>query len=222
MPFISGGGGGGGSGSVDGWTVETFTWVYASATSFTIVGSDRTVVLSKGTRLKLTQTTVKYFVVSNSTFGGGNTTVTVASSSDYSLANAAITAPNYSYAQNPQGYPGWFNWAPATTGSSPVTDRARFAVSGKTCYCEYDSFGTSNATTKTFTLPCAVGASVVQSIPVPLGYTTDNGTTSASPGVFALPAGGGSSVSIFKTLTQGTGWTASGSWEANGEFFYEI
>lgn len=102
----------------DGWTYDdAATWTYASATTFTVAG-DQTVKFSKGTRIKLTQTTVKYFVVVGSSAAGGTTTVTITGGSDYSLANAGITSPFYSYAINPQGYPTYFNYATTWTGSS--------------------------------------------------------------------------------------------------------
>lgn len=100
----------------DGWTAGGETWTYASPTTFTIAGVDRTTRFTKGTRIKLTQTTNKYFVVVASSFST-NTTVTITGGTDYTLANAAITDPYYSYVANPQGYPGVFNYTPTLTGS---------------------------------------------------------------------------------------------------------
>jgi hypothetical protein len=99
------------SAGADGWTASTDTWTYASASTFTIAGVDRTATYTAGTRLKFTQTTDKYAVVTGSSFST-NTTVTIAVNDDYTIANAAITAPYYSYAANPQGYPGWFDFTP--------------------------------------------------------------------------------------------------------------
>ena len=42
----------------DGWIKATDTWTYASATTFTIAGVDRTAMFPKGTKIKLTQTAV--------------------------------------------------------------------------------------------------------------------------------------------------------------------
>lgn len=78
--------------------------VYASATTFTIAG-DWTSVLQKGDKIKLTQTTVKYFVVKSVSYSAPNTTVTVYGSTDYSVADATIASPYYSKANNPQGFP---------------------------------------------------------------------------------------------------------------------
>lgn len=100
--------------STDGWTSSSDTWTYASASSFTIAGVDRTTVYTKGTKLKFTQTTAKYAVVVSSSFST-DTTVTIAVNTDYTIANAAITSPFYSYQEKPQGYPARFNFTPAWT-----------------------------------------------------------------------------------------------------------
>jgi hypothetical protein len=58
-------------------------------------------VIPLGSRIKLTQTTVKYFIVtaidaSTITFYGGT---------DYTLANASISSPSYSLMKAPVGFP---------------------------------------------------------------------------------------------------------------------
>ena len=78
------------------------TCTYASASTFTMAG-DQTTVLSKGDRLKLTQTTAKYFYVIGVSHSAGTTTVTVTGGTDYTLANAAITTPFYSKEASPAG-----------------------------------------------------------------------------------------------------------------------
>lgn len=88
----------------DGWITPTDTWTYASATTFTIAGVDKTALFPVGTKIKLTQTTVKYFYVTARSFAT-DTTITVNGGSTYSLANAAITSPSYSYMSLPQGFP---------------------------------------------------------------------------------------------------------------------
>lgn len=92
----------------DGWTELPYTLVYASADdptfTFTVAGVDLSTVLTPGTRIKLTQTTAKYFIVTKVAFST-NTTVTVYGGTDYDLANAAITSPYYSRAKAPAGFP---------------------------------------------------------------------------------------------------------------------
>jgi hypothetical protein len=101
----------------DGWVKTADVWAYASATTFTVPG-DQTTRYTKGTRVKFTQTTVKYGTVIASSYSAPNTTVTLAANNDYSIANAAISANFYSYAINPQGYPGAFSYTPTVTADS--------------------------------------------------------------------------------------------------------
>jgi len=106
--------------STDGWVSDAATWTRTANTTFTVSG-DVTAQFSKGTRIQVTDTTTKYFVVTNATFSSGTTTVTISGGSDYSLA-ATPTARWYSYQANPQGYPGWFNYTPSWTaaGTAPA------------------------------------------------------------------------------------------------------
>jgi hypothetical protein len=193
--------------AADGWVDDTATtWTYASATTFTVTG-DQTAKFSKGTRIKLTQTTVKYFVAVDSSFGGGNTTVTITGGDDYTLANAAISANYYSYAANPQGYPCWFDWTPTYGGFSadPPTTIARFAVVGRQCMIELSTGnGTSNSSTFSITLPITDVTSGIQT----LCRVGDNGTNQTLPGKFNFNGDGTATVN--KDLNN-SGFTGSGS-----------
>jgi len=93
-----------------GWQEANETWTYASATTFTISG-DQTSLLAKGIKLKLTNSTVKYFYVKSSSYSSPDTTVTVTGGSDYTLADTDITSPFYSYEENPQSFPNGFDCA---------------------------------------------------------------------------------------------------------------
>lgn len=90
----------------NGWINPDETWTYVSASTFTVPG-DQTAKYTKGTRLKWTQTTVKYGVVVSSAYTS-LTTVTIAVNTDYTIANDAITNNYYSYMASPQGYPMFF------------------------------------------------------------------------------------------------------------------
>lgn len=212
------------AGSTDGWVdASAQTWTQASATTFT-VPTDLTTTFTTGTRLRLTQSsTVKYFVVVSSAFGA-TTTVTVTGGSDYTLAAAAITANSYSYAANPQGYPGWFNYAPAATGfGSKTNDTARFAVTGRVCFLAWAIQGTSNATTMTITLPIASAASIpsVGGITVIMPCrVTDNGTVATSPG--RLDCGASTTTGTFTLTFGGTAFTNTGTKGTIGTAQYEI
>ncbi len=59
-----------------GWFPANETWTYASASTFTIAG-DKTGKYQPGDRIKLTQTTVKFFVILKVAFATGTTTVTI-------------------------------------------------------------------------------------------------------------------------------------------------
>lgn len=120
-------------GIADGWISDSKTWTYASATTFTISGNYVT-QFPIGTKIKLTQTSVKYFYVVAVSYSAPNTTVTVAAGSDYSLANAAITLPYYSYVSSPQGFPQWFNYTPVAYGlttPSYTIQTGQFCIVGR-------------------------------------------------------------------------------------------
>jgi hypothetical protein len=95
-------------GILDGWIPTAETWTYASADdptfTFTITG-DYTARYSVGMKIKLTQTTVKYFIITAISYSDPSTTVTVYGGTDYDLANAAITLPYYSVVKAPYGFP---------------------------------------------------------------------------------------------------------------------
>ncbi len=96
------------AGGADGWIAAGETWTYASADAptftFTIAGVDLTTKYAPGMRIKLTQTTVKYFIITAVSFST-NTTITIYGGTDYTLANASITSPFWSMLKAPFGLP---------------------------------------------------------------------------------------------------------------------
>jgi hypothetical protein len=98
-----------GGGSSDGWTAGTGTWSYSSADAPTFVisvNNDQTGIIGVGQRIKLTQTTAKYFIVTAvGAYSGGATLITVYGGTDYTLANAAISTPFWSNVKAPFGFP---------------------------------------------------------------------------------------------------------------------
>jgi len=92
----------------DGWIDAGETWTYASADdptyTFTISG-DKTSKYSVGMKLKLTQTTDKYFIITAISYSSPNTTITVYGGTDYDLASATITSSYYSMVKSPYGFP---------------------------------------------------------------------------------------------------------------------
>lgn len=105
-----------------GWIYDdVYTWVYASATTFTVAGVDVRSQFPRGSKIALYQAgSIKYFVVTDTAFST-NTTVTVASAGDitapYVLANVPIDKPAVSYMATPSNFPG-------------VVKRAPFAIQG--------------------------------------------------------------------------------------------
>lgn len=88
----------------NGWNLINSTFTYASADSPTFVANtsvDLTSVISVGMKIKLTQTTVKYFIVTAIT----STTITLYGGTDYILANTSITLPYFSSMKAPFGFP---------------------------------------------------------------------------------------------------------------------
>ena len=177
--------------NTDGWTTSSDTWTYASASTFTIAGVDRTTTFTKGTRLKFTQTTAKYAVVVASSFST-NTTVTIAVNTDYTIANAAISANYYSYEASPQGYPTQFNYTPTFTGFSadPATFVAKYAILGNLCTVIFRTLadGTSNAIGFTITAP-VTAATVTDMFWQTPCLTRDNGTNFANGDIYIGSAG---------------------------------
>lgn len=116
----------------DGWTAATGTWTYASASTIT-VPSGAASIYQVGDRIKWTQTTVKYGVIT----AVADTLLTIAVNTDYTVANATITSPYYSHEANPLGYPAQFNFTttPSTSGSAytnpPTINSATYSVVGR-------------------------------------------------------------------------------------------
>jgi hypothetical protein len=116
-----------------GWVEVTDTWVYASATTIT-VPSGAASIYSVGDKLKLKQTTVKYFYV----IDVADTVLTVTAGSDYTVSNDVITSPYYSKASSPTGFPQYFNlsaptWTTTGTGftNAPAVSYDRFIINGR-------------------------------------------------------------------------------------------
>jgi hypothetical protein len=169
-----------------GWVPANETWTYASATTFTISG-DKTDKYQKGDKIKLTQTTAKYFYIIGVSYSNPNTTVTVTGGSDYSLANASITNPFYSKIENPQGFPGWFNYSTTISGTTSMTwstttaTGSAFCIKGKTCYFKFSHAGTVGGTVNPYlscNVPVTAGSIEFNYAPVGVGDVYgDSGAT---------------------------------------------
>jgi hypothetical protein len=215
-------GGGGGVGRTDGWVDDSGeAWTFASFAAgppavgtFTVSG-DVTAKYTIGTRIQLTQTTVKFFVVTAvPVFAAGSTTVTISGGTDFTLANAAISANFHSYDVNPQGYPTWFAFAAAFTGFSSFSSTSTvFGMLGRFVMCNVFASGTSNATTFGWTAP--VTCVTTSSFPAQI---LDNGAGTVGPGLCQVTFG--STTGNFYKDWQSTGWTNIGNKQGNANTFY--
>lgn len=178
-----------------GWTPAGETWTYASATTFTVSG-DQTDKYTKGAKLKLTNSTTKYFYVVSSSYSSPNTTVTVTGESD--LASGSITSPYYSYADVPQGFKrgeDWYKALVSLNSNQSVTSSVTTTVAFDTE--EYDVNG--NMSSGIYTVPISGYYEVVGSI----GVTGGDHVTRALPWLYVDGAnvGRGSDMRIVDSTT---------------------
>jgi hypothetical protein len=169
-------------GALDGWINPNQTWTYASATTIT-VPSGAASIYAVGTKIKLTQTTVKYFYV----IGVADTVLTVVGNGAVVVTNAAISANYYSHACSPVGFPTWFDWTPTitwTAGTAPTgeTITSKFSIVGQMCYVSvYASYSVAGATVTRASVPAPVSAATAAqlSASIKAGTTTPNTTDAA-------------------------------------------
>ena len=148
----------------DGWISTNETWTYDSATTIT-VPTGAASKYAKGDKIKLTQTTVKYFSV----VSVADTVLTVTGGTGYTVADAAISLNYYSHQESPIGFPHWFTAATPTYGgggdmtfTSVSETYNKFKVSGKTVTYKLRAAGTTGgvaSTTITFSLPVTAAGS---------------------------------------------------------------
>jgi hypothetical protein len=192
--------------SKDGWVVVLNSWTYLSATTIT-VPSGAASIYSVGDKIKLTQTTVKYFYVTSV----ADTVLTVAGGSAYVVVNAAISAIGYSKLSSPVGFPKWHSltfpsWAASGTGfTNDPTGTIEFRIDGAMLWVKADlqlgspsdATGYFNATFTTGEMPSMatfspgttvnysnVKAGVAQGSNNTIGIALYDGTTIGTSGNF--------------------------------------
>lgn len=200
--------------SITGWCYDTQTWTYASATTFTVTDASH---LKKGMRVSYNDGAVDYGVVA----GISGTTVTLITTSDYSIANAALTAPRYSHSPAPQGYPTWFNWTCTLSGWSadPTNTIYKWKCDGGNqimLNIRQQTAGTSNSTTHTGTLP-VTAATLTNQAWINPNAGSDNGAANA--GSFAVSSAG---TTVAMRGTPAATNTASGTSQHSGQITYEF
>lgn len=205
------------SGTWDGWIGANETWTFVSSTQFSVTG-DQTGKYKFGDKIKLTQTSAKYFYVTASAFTSVVTTVTVNGGTDYTLANATISSPFYSRSHTPVAFPHWFNYATTYTGwtaDTPSVQDTRFSISGRSVSVIWTTpsidNGTSNSTSTSMTVPVAAKSDVIMPV-------------SAYDGANILGLARTNAASTTVTLYHDTAlgaWAAAGSKAVRASFTYE-
>lgn len=206
-----------------GWLAQSETWTFASASAFTVSG-DRTGYYTKGRRLRWVQSgTTKYGIVASSSYGAPNTTVNILVNTDYVVTAVAITAPAVSDLTDPQGWPGWFTWAPSwgATGAMTYTgvtaQAARFCVNGRLVYFALRGTGTTGGVASlavTASMPVTPVALTGASLPVVCAVT--DGSAVAGRGTLDTSTG---SLGIAKV--DGTNYGLGAGRVVYAEGFYE-
>jgi len=129
----------------DGWQDANETWVYASATTIT-VPTGAASRYQKGDKFKLTANSV---VLQGYIITVADTLLTVVGDA---LTNHTFTDNYYSHAENPIGFPQYFDWTPTLSASgsmtitSPSYNYKKFKVVGSTCFWELDFNATLGGT----------------------------------------------------------------------------
>ena len=207
----------------DGWSDPSQTWTRTGDHTFTIA-TDVTAQYPKGTKIRYKQGgAYEYGVVISATYSDPNTTVTLATNTDYAMAVGAITDNCYSYAATPQGFPNLFNYTPVFDGfsSDPTGVTATFAITGRLCSVnmQMTGDGTSNSANFNISLPVATTYAVATAISSTWSYAKDNGSVLTAGGPIAKT---GSNFRLDKAFGATSGWTASGAKRANFQAFYFI
>lgn len=175
------------------WKMAEETWTRTGNHEFTVVG-DMTSKYRKGVRVRYKDGgNYEYGVVVASSYSSPNTTVTLATNTDYTMANTTITDRYTSCSSNPIGYPDWFNYTAVVTasGGTPPTytqlDQAKFNITGKECSFYFDKSNSSGGT--------AGSGSVVLyvSTPVPMADSGDS-----LIGNFLLQNGGSGAIGLLR------------------------
>ena len=208
-------------GSVDGWVLADETWTYATASTIT-VPAGAVSKYKKGDKIKLTQTTVKYWHIASV----ADTVLTIIVNTDYTLANAAISLNNYSRATNPIDFPNFFNFTSTVTGMTTATATLQYTIlEGMVYVFIANTSQTSNSATFNVTGPVVMSGTPGSFFQGGLGIL-DNGAWLATQGVSGIFADTnlikfGKDATTFAANAFG-GFTTSGTKAIQGIILYTI
>lgn len=203
-------------GKNDGWNPVGDSWAYASATAITVPSGAAT-YYAVGDKIKITQTTVKYFSV----VGVADTLLTVTGGSDYAVANASITDIYVSRDPSPVGFPGYFNYTPAETGWSSMTvQKGEFSIHGRDVFATIYMSGTSDSTSATAGLPVNAPTRTNYRHDGANGYIANNGSDVTTASKWYI-ASGGSVVNFYTNMTNGA-WANANEKTIVADIHYRI
>jgi hypothetical protein len=183
--------------AISGWIPDTNTWTFSSVdgpTGVVTINADMTGLIGVGDRIQLTQTTVKYFIVTKApTFATGSTTLTFYGGTDYTLANAAITSPSFSHSKVPFGFnPDPLKWTQSVT---QTTDNSQASAVISTWY----NIGSNSL-----------------SIPIGTWHVFYSASMSWSRSGGGTPAGGYSTLSTANNSESDTDFTSYARYDTGG------
>jgi hypothetical protein len=186
------------------------TWVYASATTVTVI-TDATTRYQIGDKARFKQGAgYLYFYVG----AVAATTLTLVGGSNYTVANATITDIAISRDVRPFGFPAWFDWTPTYSAISPLTwtsvtnNYAKFRISMREFIHNLSATGTMGGTGHpflTYTTPTGLTLDSVFNGRIGSGLRNNNGTW----GMATLSRAGAGT--IYVSLDSQANWAATGT-----------
>lgn len=203
----------------DGWNQVSDTWTYASANTITVPAGAAS-LYQKGDKIKITQTTPRYFVIT----AVADTLLTVYAGTDYTVANAAISAQAVSHQENPMLFPDYFNYTPTGVSATNVTLTGRYKTVGRQCFCRIKAVFAGAITFTTMpSLPITASASIIGGTAATstsgVGGYLDNGTANAPAGIVPSVVASATVVNVAQA-SNGTAMSATVpiTWAASDTF----
>jgi hypothetical protein len=197
--------------------VDYFVYLGYNATDGVVIGFARIPYANRYDGFSATSTNERYCAISTITNAAagdyyeviGRFAATLSAGAGYTWTVPTFTALNL--IQRPIYNTRYLTYAPTTTGGTSITgDPGRYMLRDNQCSLSIPNIdGTSNATTKTVTLPISTGASFSAIYNSGMCNVKDNGAHQASPGQIQLVASD-SIADIHKSWYQ-TVWTGSGA-----------
>jgi len=160
----------------------------------------------------------EYGTIISSSYSAPNTTVTLATNSDYAMAAATITDKYISYIENPEGFPQYFNFTPSWTNVTVGngTQAAIFTIKNGVLKGNVSLIWAASSPTSSIsgqiTLACPVSASSAL-----VSYTTVgaaalvNAATALYMGEAVYISGGTIELRVIKTDGTYAVWSATSS-----------